>query len=170
MKKLLALASALVIGLVSFGAAVAQTQSPALSSQNLVIPLVPTVGTTDLFQDVVNGYPTAPSSYATAAQIAGVPGYTFVVPLTGFSLTAGNSTSLLFLNPAGTLATGTVTMAPNPSDGQVFAIESTQTQTALTVTANTGQTVGGTAVTALVANTKVAWFFNKSLATWFRTQ
>jgi hypothetical protein len=124
----------------------------------------------DLFQDIVNGQPIAQSQYASAAQIAGVPGYQYVVPLTAFSIQALNATSNLYLNPAGTLATGTVLLALNPSDGQVFCIESTQTQTALTVTGATGQTVGGSAVTALVANTKVCWFYNKTIATWLRTQ
>lgn len=169
MKKLLALAGALVIGLVSFGAAVAQTQSPALSSQNLVIPQVPTIGTTDLFQDVVNGYPTAPSSYATAAQIAGVPGYVNGgAVVTAWTFTFANSQTSYFVQPAGTLATGTLTTAANPSDGQRECFLSTQTQTALTWSANTGQTINS-APTAGVANTPICITFAKASATWFRS-
>lgn len=133
-----------------------------------IVPQVPTVGTTDLFLDVVNGYPQASSQYVTAAQIAGVPGYVYNVPLTAFSLTFGNSQTDMILNPAGTLATGALTTAANPSDGQRECVLSSQTQTALTWSANTGQTIVG-APTALVANTSVCETFVKSLAAWERS-
>ena len=154
--RLIALALAAVFGL---SAALAQV---ALQ------PQVATVGTADLFQDVVNGQPTANSQYATAAQIAGVRGYVYNVPLTAFTLTYANSQVDMILNPAGTLATGTLTTAPNPSDGQRECVVSSQTQTALTVTANTGQTIVN-APTALVANTPICWTFVKSLSAWERS-
>jgi len=74
------------------------------------------------------------------------------IPLTGFTI-APNA-SCVVLKPAGTLATGTITLPLNPSDGQRFSICSTQTQTALTVNANTGDAVVG-GPSALVANTPV---------------
>lgn len=80
--------------------------------------------------------------------------FDFYVPLTGFTITM--QTAKLVLNPAGTLATGTVNLPLNPPDGCLAEISSTQTQTALTVAANTGDLIVG-AVTALVANTRVAW-------------
>lgn len=80
--------------------------------------------------------------------------FDFYVPLTAFAITM--QTAKLVLNPAGTLATGTVTLPLNPPDGCLLEISSTQTQTALTMTANTGDSIVG-AVTALVANTRVAY-------------
>lgn len=142
----------------------------ALAQQNLVVPVVPTVGTTDLFADVVNGYPTAQTSFATAAQISGVPGYVYSVPLTAFSLTFGNSQSYMLLNPAGTLATGTFTMAPNPSDGQRACVFDTQIQTAVTFTANTGQTIVNAPTAEAAANWTACFTFVKSLSAWERSQ
>lgn len=91
--------------------------------------------------------------------------FQYEVPLTGFSIAL--ISSLLHLNPAGTLATGTVTLPLNPLDGQKFAIISTQTQTALTITANTGDTVANTA-TALVALTPIVWRYHLATRTWRR--
>ncbi|MGH9917512.1 MAG: hypothetical protein ACRD6W_01365 [Nitrososphaerales archaeon] len=86
--------------------------------------------------------------------VVGVP-FDFYIPLTGFAITM--QTGILVLNPAGTLATGAVTLPLNPVDGAYGEISSTQTQTALTVSANTGDSIVGTAVTALVADTRVAY-------------
>jgi len=73
------------------------------------------------------------------------------VPTTGFSITIGNNTTSLCLNPAGTLATGTITMPATPIDGQQIRISSTQTVTGLTLSPNTSQTIGGTAPITLTA-------------------
>lgn len=77
---------------------------------------------------------------------------------TAFAITM--ITSFLVLAPTGTLATGAVTLPLNPPDGCLAEISSTQTQTAVTVSANTGDTIVGTAVTALVANTRVAYRYS----------
>lgn len=160
--------------------AVAQGYNPASTGQNLQVPQVSNVGTADLFQDLVNGAPQAPNYYASAQAINGVIGYLqYITPSTGFSYTSGNSTQLLYLVPSATLATGTVTMAPNPGDGQVFTLMSTQTQTAITIAANTSfnsaQTLytsnGALATpTALVANTQYKWVYVKAQSAWFRIQ
>lgn len=141
------------------------------SIAQIVVPTAPrvaTVGSTDLFQDIVGGNPTVGNFYVTAAQIAGVPGYVKVVPLTAFSLTFANSQTNMILNPAGTLATGTLTTAANPSDGQRECVLSTQTQTALTWSANTGQTITN-GPTALVANVPVCMTYSASNLTWDRS-
>jgi hypothetical protein len=132
------------------------------------VAVVPTVGTTDLFNDVVGGVGTVPSKYATAAQIAGVPGYIKLVPSTGFTQAFGNSTMNLILNPAGTLATGTVTLSALPSDGQVNCVFSSQIITALTVSVVTGQTINN-AVTALGAAGKACYTYSQSTGAWDRS-
>ncbi len=141
------------------GAAIAQVPTP---------PSVASVGPTDLVAIVPGGQPSAQTQYATPGQIAGVPGYVYNVPLTAFSLTYAKGQTNMVLNPAGTLATGTLTTEANPSDGQRECVLSTQTQTAITVTANTGQTIVN-GPTALVANVPVCWTFVKSLAAWERS-
>jgi hypothetical protein len=101
--------------------------------------------------------------------------FDFYVPLTAFTIAM--QTAKLVLNPAGTLATGTVTLPLNPPDGTLAEISSTQTQTALTLSANTGDSIVG-AVTALVANTRVGYRYSlfgdilkgANPRTWIRVQ
>lgn len=137
-------------------------------AQVIPVPSANPVGQGDLVQILKNGAPSAQSVYAPAGGIGSMDQYVFNTPLTGFTLTGTNYTSLLYLTPAGTLATGTVTMPALENDGQRFCIASSQTQTALTVTANTGQTIVGTAVTALVIGTQVCWVYRASTLSWYR--
>lgn len=132
------------------------------------LPKLQIVNADDLFQDIVHGAPQAGNFYVTAAQIAGVPGFVKSVPLTAFSLTFANTQTNMILNPAGTLATGTLITAPAPSNGQRECVLSSQTQTALTWTANTGQTINN-APTALVANVPVCLTYSSSNLTWDRS-
>jgi hypothetical protein len=146
------------------GVAIAQVQP---------IPTVLNVGQSDYVQIIPGGVGSVPSVYAQAGRVASMYQYSYQVPLTGFTITPPNGVSLLYLNPAGTLATGTLTMPATPGDGTQFCIEDSQTQTALTVSANTGQSMaafGGAAVTALTANTKYCWFYIASQAVWVRLQ
>lgn len=101
--------------------------------------------------------------------------YELYVPLTGFSISP--VTSCLVINPAGTLATGTVVFPTSAVDGQELTIVSTQTQTAITLTAATGDTINN-AVTALTALTPVKYRYSLNGAigtagtnakTWFRS-
>lgn len=104
--------------------------------------------------------------------------FDFYVPLTGFTISP--VTNKLVLNPAGTLATGTVNLPLNPLDGQTLRVVSTQTQTAITFVANTGDSIVG-AISALVANTPVEYSYSLygtknsagvivNVRTWVRTQ
>jgi hypothetical protein len=104
--------------------------------------------------------------------------FDYKVPLTGFSISP--QSNKLVLNPAGTLATGTVLLPLNPLDGQTLRVVSTQTQTAITFTANTGDSIVGS-ITALVANTPVEYSYTlygtgnsinpgTNPRTWVRTQ
>lgn len=69
--------------------------------------------------------------------------YTFNIPVTAFAITLGNHVYTLLLDPAGTLATGAITMPPTPHDGQIIRLKSSQAITALTITPNSGQSVKG---------------------------
>ena len=61
--------------------------------------------------------------------------YDFQVLTTGFSYTFASGTTTLIAVPAGTLATGTITMPGSPADGMVITITTTQQITALTINA-----------------------------------
>lgn len=93
--------------------------------------------------------------------------YTYLVPITGFSVTIGNGISSLILNPAGTLAAGTITMPAAPLDGQIVRFSSTQIVTALTVNAGTGQTINN-APTSLAAGVGNAFQYVLKQLSWFR--
>lgn len=91
-------------------------------------------------------------------------------PTTGFTITIGDDIKRLILNPAGTLATGTIKFPATPKDGQVVYISSTQTITALTLSGN-GNTVKN-AVTTLTSGplNAVAYYFDLATTTWYPTE
>ena len=89
------------------------------------------------------------------------------VPAAGANVTIPNNCSLDILQPAGTLATLTVTMPAAPVVHQVVRVLSTQTITTLTVAANTGQTIVGMPTT-LAQNGAFAYIYHGTQ--WFRMQ
>jgi len=114
----------------------------------------------------------------TAPQTIGIPvsalrntsGMSQQTPLTAFAITIPANVAVLQLTPAGTLATGTITLPASPYDGQDAFIFSTQTVTALTIAANMGQTINGTAITTIAANTRIGYKYNVANTTWYREQ
>ena len=94
--------------------------------------------------------------------------YDYQVLTTGFSYTFASGTQTLVINPAGTLATGTITMPASPVDGMTITITTTQQITALTVSGNTGQSIGGTQVALLPANSAIQFVYRLANTTWYR--
>lgn len=144
-------------------------------AQAVVLPRVQNITAGDAVSIIPGGNTSARSVYASPGDIAGQEKYSYQIPVTAFAITVPNFISLLYLNPAGTLATGTLTLQANPSDRQKFCLQDTQTQTAITIAASTGQTLaagtfGLATPTALVANTRYCWLFLGALSTWTRTQ
>ena len=92
--------------------------------------------------------------------------YDYQVLTTGFSYTFAAGTQVLVAVPAGTLATGTVTMPSAPADGMVITIQSSQQITALTLNANTGQSLVGTAV-QISPNAPLSWVYRLTNTTWY---
>jgi hypothetical protein len=92
--------------------------------------------------------------------------YAYLVPTTGFAYTFPAGTTVLVMNPAGTLATGAITMPADPADGMTITFSSTKTITALTVNANTGQSIVG-APTVLPANQAGGYVYRLSNTTWY---
>ena len=93
--------------------------------------------------------------------------YTYNVPVTGFSLTIGAAIQYLILEPAGVLATVTITMPVSPTDGYRVGFTSTQAVTTLTLTPNTGQTIRNSP-TALAAGVGITFLYRSANATWYR--
>lgn len=91
--------------------------------------------------------------------------YDYQVLTTGFSYTFAAGITNLIMNPAGTLATGTITMPASPADGMTITFSSTQTITSLTVNGNSGQSAIG-APTTLTAGAVVVLVYRLSATTW----
>lgn len=92
--------------------------------------------------------------------------YDYQVLTTGFSYTFASGITTLIAQPAGTLATGTITMPGTPADGMVITIESTQQVTAVSVLANAGQTMTG-APSQLIPNQPLSFIYRQSNTTWY---
>jgi hypothetical protein len=93
--------------------------------------------------------------------------YDFQALTTGFSYTFATGTTTLIINPAGTLATGTITMPGSPADGMVVTFMTTQEITALTINGNTGQSIGGSQVSLMAANSSLSFIYRLSNTTWY---
>jgi hypothetical protein len=93
--------------------------------------------------------------------------YDYQVLTTGFSYTFAAGVQLLLAVPAGTLATGTVTMPSTPADGMNITITSTQQITGLTVNANTGQSIVGGGNSYLPANGSRTFVYRLANTTWY---
>jgi hypothetical protein len=156
-------------GILAAGIAAAMAGIGFAAMAQSVNPLVSAIGQADQVQIIPGGIASARSTYGNAGWVGGLEQYSFQVPLTGFAITIPNHTSVMMINPAGTLATGAFTMEPNPSDGQRVCIISTQIVSTASFSANTGQTIGGVAgLTALAANTQLCWRYIAVTATWYR--
>lgn len=92
---------------------------------------------------------------------------TQLTPLTGFTYNVPDGVQHLLITPAGTIAAGTVSLPPNPSDNFVFNVSSSQTITALTVTAQSGRTIYG-APTTIGAAAPFEYRYNQAQNAWFR--
>lgn len=97
-----------------------------------------------------------------------IQAYDYQVLTTGFSYTFAAGTQVLIIQPAGTLATGTITMPASPSDGMTIRFSSSQVITALTVSANTGQSIVS-AVTTLAAGGGAVYIYRAANTSWYRT-
>jgi len=88
-------------------------------------------------------------------------------PATGFNLVVPVGVTRVMLDPAGTLASGTINFPASALDGQPFVVMSSQTITALTCSPASGQTVNG-APTTISANSSFAYEFRATNSTWYR--
>jgi len=91
--------------------------------------------------------------------------YDYQVLTTAFTYTFAAGTTVLVINPAGTLATGTITFPAAPVDGMTVTFSSTQTITALTLAGN-GKTIVS-AATILPANQATTYVYRLSNTSWY---
>ena len=91
--------------------------------------------------------------------------YQYAAPAAGNTVTASDSTEILSLNPAGTLATLTINPPGQPRDGQPFTISSSQIVTALTITLLNNQTMPAKP-SALAVAVGFRWVFDAPNNRW----
>lgn len=91
----------------------------------------------------------------------------YVVPTNNFNITITDGKRYLQLDPAGILATGAVTMAANPRDGQEAYISTSKTVSGFTLSANAGQSIVDTPIT-LTADKHASYKYNAAQTTWYR--
>lgn len=156
-------------GAATFGASVAAsrfspTGATAPSTAGIYLP-----GTNRLGFGIVSanvGEFDASGNFLTRKGVAD-PNYSKQTPTTGFAITIADNTQTLILKPAGTLATGTITMPANPIEGQQVRIMTSQIITALTLSPNSGQTIIAAPAT-LGAGQGVAFIYSVADTTWYR--
>jgi hypothetical protein len=91
--------------------------------------------------------------------------YDYVQPSTGFTIAFPNNTYDLILDPAGTLATGTVTMPTSPTDGQIAYIHSSQIISALTISSGNSGSVA--CPSTIGAGGSIRLFYKNSNTKWY---
>ena len=158
MKKIRILIQAAAFVLAGAVCALAANTTFFTSIGDIIFPLVaPTsTGVGGTIGDVVRGG---------MAPVNGSGSYTKTAATTGFRLTFGNYQTDMLLEPSGTLAAGYITMAPNPVDGANECVFSTHIITALSISANAGQSINN-AITTLGALGSACYRYSLSNLTW----
>ena len=93
--------------------------------------------------------------------------YQYVQPTTGFSQVISSGISTLILDPAGTLASGTVTMQSSPTDGQIVRIKTSQAIAALTIAAPGGALVIGAMPFSMAIGQTIDCLYRAANTTWY---
>lgn len=114
-----------------------------------------------IYDSVGNRY--AKVSLATVTGIAGT-GPVYLAPTTGFTYTMTGQ--YLIIDPAGMLASGSVTLMAAPLNGQLANIRSTQPISSFSIVGGGGQTVKAAPVT-LAAGQVVEGIFLAGTSTWY---
>lgn len=110
----------------------------------------------------------APQTIEIPVLVLGAGLTSYQSPLTGTTITSAAGTSNLVLTPAGTIAALTVALPPAATnvDGAIFTISTSQTVTALTVTAGVGNSLISSPTT-LTANNDVSFIWRASNTSWY---
>lgn len=107
-------------------------------------------------------------TYTTVASLRDGRMYVYNVPVTGFTITMTVLQSALSLNPAGTLATGTIVLPPTATDGKYVTLFSSQTITALTLSTSNGAAITNPVTTLAANGPVVGYIYSLSANAWRR--
>jgi hypothetical protein len=95
--------------------------------------------------------------------------YDYVQPSTGDTYAAAEGLNAVLIDPAGAIAVLNLVLPPNPGDGDVFEVSTTQDISSIPKTAASGAVFAGTSGNSggLPANGGISWRYRLSLNTWF---
>lgn len=99
--------------------------------------------------------------------------YQYATPLAAATVVSAKTTGTMLLDPAGTLATLTVTLPPSPIDGQHWNLASSQTITALTLNTSDSSTISNNPTVLTVSTTTsygYTFVYRAANTKWFRAQ
>jgi hypothetical protein len=94
-------------------------------------------------------------------------GYSYAQPVSGNTLTTGTGVGGWILEPAGEIATLTVTAPAGTFDGQLFVISTTRTIDTFQANPSGGQSMNGGGPFVLAENSAVTWKFRLANSTWY---
>jgi hypothetical protein len=123
--------------------------------------------------EMIQIYPagTAANVFVPLASFRDGAQWLYNVPLTGFTIVMTPEQSVVSLNPAGAIATGTITFPPTLYDGKIVSIFSSQAiNTTLTLNTSNGATFVPAAPTTLLQNGALSFIYDKALNQWHRFQ
>lgn len=153
----------LAFGLLSSAAVLAQVTNPPTTQGTVTTSL------TGAEQVPIQGNG-ATQAFTTVSSLRDGRDYIYQVPVTGFSIVMGKDQSAVSLNPAGTLAAGSVVLPPIVTDGKTVSFFSSQNVTAFALSTSTGSAIINP-VTSLAANAPAIGFvFDAPLNAWVRHQ
>ena len=95
------------------------------------------------------------------------PANALVTMVSGNSTTIANGTHRTLLDAAATIAAYTVVFPTSPVDGEEHIITTTQTITALTLTAGSGTSFARATPTTLAANGRIAYIYRAANTSWY---
>lgn len=113
---------------------------------------------------------TAAIAYTSISSLRDGRMWVYNVPITGFTLTLTVDQSVTSLNPAGTLASGTIVFPATGVDGKSVSIWSSQTITALTLSTTNGATFVPAAPTTIAAAAQLEFVYDLANNQWHRFQ
>jgi hypothetical protein len=96
----------------------------------------------------------------------GTSPYAYSQPTTGATITTAQRETRRIIDPASTLATLTVVLPPDPRNGDIYEIMSSQQITLLTVSGPDGETVKAGSF-LLNADSGASWLYRASNTTWY---
>lgn len=133
------------------------------------LPQVTNVSQSDLVKVIPGGHPSVGDQYAPMPLLTLTEGYYKSAPATGFTYTFGTNIKRAMFAPTTTLSTGSITLPPITSDGQVACASSTQIVTTLTMAASGSDTLNN-GLTAFTALGHACYVASLSNTTWDRAE